>query len=256
VLYDEGKVKYNYTYTESNKGVRKFRVKVLFSLLEVLCTDLRCPGIGGIYTQRVNEMSKITGDKLTEVTYRTMCEWYPQRENGIDSAKFLRLIKEMRIFPDIRRGPRVSQLEELFKSQAKQDIGSKSRVVLLDGFRQLLKDMALIRFPPPKQAESFTINEDDEENEDEDGDEEDKYSSADKYEEGSVAGRSVGASTLNSSYINARGGGGKGGGGGGGAGRMSISKKSVSRPQSGHAKRMLSMQSTRTRQPQEEAVLA
>jgi hypothetical protein len=150
-LYENGHIKYNYTYSESDDGVTHFRVKAYFRYLEVLCTDCRISEMT-FYAQRIDKMSIYNVDYYVHLAFNSICEWYPAFNRGIDYTKFMKFIREAKIFPDLKEPARSSQIELLFIEEAKSENGFAEKFVTLIGFYNLIQDIALIRFPPSSKS--------------------------------------------------------------------------------------------------------
>ena len=117
-------------------------------LMEILCTDVRCPDMT-IHCQRVEEMSQFSVDYYCKLAYKSMTEWFPQYKRGIEASKFMKFVRNMQIFPDIKRPARVSQLDLMFMKEVNSENGVNDKYVNFVGFTRLVQDIALIRYPPP-----------------------------------------------------------------------------------------------------------
>lgn len=159
-LYDDGRVKYNYDYDDSDACITYFRARAPMRLLEVLCTDCRIPEMAQ-YPQRVDELHKWTVEKFTTFVYGVMLDWFPQFKRGIDGGKFQKLMKESRIFPDIKKPARVQQIELMFQKEARSANGVVDKYVNYAGFCRLLKEISVIRFPPKTPGTDSKIAQDD-----------------------------------------------------------------------------------------------
>ena len=62
----------------------------------------------------------------------------------MEKIKFIKLLKDVNSFPDIKRPSRVTQLENLFAKEVK-DNGFAGKFITYDGFVRLLQDIAIIR---------------------------------------------------------------------------------------------------------------
>ncbi|NDH68443.1 MAG: SDR family oxidoreductase [Gammaproteobacteria bacterium] len=67
----------------------------------------------------------------------------------MEQSKFLKTLREMKVFPDIKKPARISQLDLLFQKEVMSDNGIADKYVNYVGFCRLLQDVALIRYPPP-----------------------------------------------------------------------------------------------------------
>jgi len=152
-LYDDGMVPYEYTYQSSRDFIKFFRVKVYYRVMEVICTDARCPDMFS-YRQRVDEMSTMSFEYYMNLAYNSMVEWYPDSTGkGVDAGKCMKLVQNMKIFPDIKKPVRVSQLDILFHKLATHPENAyNSKILNMTGLRAYLKELGLIRFPPPASA--------------------------------------------------------------------------------------------------------
>ena len=151
VLYDNGSVPYQYTYRNNNTDYfTHFRIRSYYNYLEVLCTDSRIPEFT-IYPQRIDDMYTIPIEYYTEYIFNKMTDWAPSYKKGIEKSKFIKLIKEVNGFPDLKRSARIAQLEMYFMKILKSEYGIVQKYINYAGFCQLLKDVALIRFPPPRR---------------------------------------------------------------------------------------------------------
>lgn len=165
IQYDEGKIKYSYRYTDLdnvNKVVWFFRVWVRLGILEIMCTDMRCPDLVAVpYAQRVLEMNNFPTDEFVKIVYNIIVtQWYPCKpgagDTGVDDVKFWKFIRDIKCFPDIKLDARKSQLDSLYFSlltkRKKHNIIEKTNLIRsLDFayFITLLHKIALIRYPPP-----------------------------------------------------------------------------------------------------------
>ena len=152
-LYDNGQIKYEYTYQNSDECFKYFRVSVKYKILEILCTDARCPDLS-IHHQRVHEMNNLSIEDYTKIAFQKMGGWFPQFNQGIELSKFMKMIKDCRIFPDIKKPNRVGQLENLFLKELKSDSAIIDKYVNYTGFCRLLQEIALIRYPPGQTLNS------------------------------------------------------------------------------------------------------
>ena len=146
--FDAGEVPYEYNFKDSNEFDKFFRVKAKLRYMEILCTDVRCPDMTR-HEQRVAEMSAFSVDYYSRMSFRTICDWYPQYKRGMESSKFMKLLRQMNVFPDIKRPQRVSQLDLMFLKEVKGDNGINEKYVNYVGYCKLLQDIALLRYPPP-----------------------------------------------------------------------------------------------------------
>jgi hypothetical protein len=146
-MYDSGQVKYAYIYQDSYESVTHFRVKAPFSYLEILCTDCRCPDMT-MFAQRVDEMYHLTNEYFIELAFQSMCEWYPQFKKGIDSTKFVKWVRDAKIFPDIKEPSRLNQVDMMFMKEVKGEHGLVDKYVTFAGFLSLLTKLAMARYPP------------------------------------------------------------------------------------------------------------
>lgn len=146
IMYDCGEVKYNYKYQDSVEAFWNFGMPCLFKVAEELCQDARCPDMQ-IYSQRVDEMCNISIDVYTHLAYDFVCNTEPRSDaRGINEDKFLKWIKRIRLFPDINKQSRLSQIESSFTREVNGDEGDQTYVNYY-GFCNLIQEMALIRFP-------------------------------------------------------------------------------------------------------------
>ena len=102
-----------------------------------------------MHRQRVEEMSTFDVDYYCKLAFKSMTEWFPQYKRGVESSKFMKMVRNMNLFPDIKRPARVSQLDLLFMKEATSDNGINDKYVNYVGFCRLIQDLALIRYPPP-----------------------------------------------------------------------------------------------------------
>eukprot|EP01035_Chromulina_nebulosa_P025478 gene25478-33250_t len=148
-LYDDGLVPYDYEFKTSSDCFKYFRVKALCSYLEILCTDARCAAMSP-YKQRVDEMERFTIEYYLKLIFDKVTGWSPEYKRGIEKLKYMKLLKDVNAFTDLKRPSRVTQLENLFAKEVKEN-GISNKFVTYDGFVRLLQDIAMIRFPPPKK---------------------------------------------------------------------------------------------------------
>ena len=154
-MYDNGQVRYQYDYTNSAEYVSHFRVKAPFSYLEVLVTDCRCPDMTQ-FAQRVHEMYTLTHEYFIDLAFNSMCDWYPQFKKGVDSTKFVKFVREAKIFPDIKEPSRLGQIDMMFMKELKGEHSVVDKYVTYQGFLNLLYKIAMARYPP-----SLYMNKDD-----------------------------------------------------------------------------------------------
>lgn len=150
-LYDNGTVPYLYEMRGSLEFEIHFRVKAHHGYLEVLCTDSRIASMT-LHAQRVDDMEHIPIEFYTELIFDRMTDWAPQCKKGIERSKFIKLMKDVTAFPDLKRSARISQLEMYFTKILKSEYGVVQKYINYAGFCQLLRDIALIRFPPSTRA--------------------------------------------------------------------------------------------------------
>ena len=148
-LYDDGLVPYDYEFKTSNEHFKYFRVKAMYSYLEILCTDARCAAMS-LYKQRVDDMESFSIEYYLKLIFDKVTGWSPEYKRGMEKLKYTKLLKDVNAFPDLKRPARVTQLENLFAKEVK-DNGISNKFVTYDGFVRLLQDIAMIRFPPPKK---------------------------------------------------------------------------------------------------------
>ena len=119
--------------------------------MEILCTDSRCPDMT-LFSQRIHEMNQLSIDDYTKLAFTSMCHWFPQFDQGIESSKFIKMVRECKIFPDIKKPARLSQIDFLFQAEAKGENGLVEKYVTYTGFCKLVQELAIIRFPPELKA--------------------------------------------------------------------------------------------------------
>lgn len=145
--YDNGEIPYEYKHTKDSKsGLTFFRVFISWKDLELFCTDSRCPSLS-CHVQRVEERAKFTIEYLLQHAYNHVLAWQNTSTSGIDFSKFLKLVTECNVFSDIKKAARMYQLEMLFNREVKGPNGLSNKYVNLDGFYNILQDVAIIRFP-------------------------------------------------------------------------------------------------------------
>lgn len=146
ILYDNGDVKYNYVYHDSVESFWNFGMPCPFKVAEELCQDARCPDMQ-LYAQRVDEMCRIAIGVYTHLAYDIVCNTEPKSETrGINEDKFIKWIKRIKLFPDINKQSRISQIELAFTREVNGSEGDLTYVNYY-GFCNLLQEMALIRYP-------------------------------------------------------------------------------------------------------------
>ena len=157
-MYDNGQVPYLYEYKQSEEFFKFYRVKALYAYMEVLCTDSRCPTMT-YYHQRVNEMRHIIMDFYTKTMFDCMTDWAPQYKRGVERVKFIKLIKDVNAFPDLKRPARVAQLDMYFAKFVKSaEYGIVQKYLTYNGLVVLIKQIAVLRFPPKKDNSSVLPN--------------------------------------------------------------------------------------------------
>lgn len=145
--YDAGLIPYEYKHSkDTTSGLTFFRVFISWKDLELFCTDSRCPSLSS-HVQRADERAKLTKDYLLEMAYSRILKWHVPNSIGVDYPKFLKLITETNIFSDIKKAARLYQMEMLFEREVKGPNGVSNKHVNLDGFYNILQDVAIIRFP-------------------------------------------------------------------------------------------------------------
>lgn len=150
-LYDDGEVHYQYEFGQSEEFLTHFRVKAWYSYLEVLCTDSRVPTFT-LHHQRVHEMPSFDLDYYTKLAFDRITDWSPAYKKGIERMKFLKLMKDTKAFPDLKRPARVAQLDMYFQKVVKSDYGIVQKYITYKGFCYLLKIVSLLRFPQRRKA--------------------------------------------------------------------------------------------------------
>lgn len=144
-LYDNGMIPYQLTHQNRDDGPTHFRIKAPWRLLEVLCRDFRCPEMSP-FAQRVHEMTHVSIDYYSQLAFIKICKWLPVSD-GVTQDKFLKLITDIDIFPDIKKPARIVQLESAFFKEVNGSNGNET-CVNYTGFCCLLMEVCLIRFPP------------------------------------------------------------------------------------------------------------
>ena len=146
IMYDNGDISYNYVFQESHEAFWNFGMSCMFKVAEELCQDARCADMQ-ICTQRVDEMCNIAIDVYTHLAYDFVCNTEPKSDaRGINEDKFIKWIKRIKLFPDINKQTRISQIESAFTREVNGDEGDLTYVNYY-GFCNLIQEMALIRFP-------------------------------------------------------------------------------------------------------------
>jgi tetratricopeptide (TPR) repeat protein len=145
--FDNGEIKYKYDYQNSDEGVTFFGISVKWKVIEILCADVRVPELA-VHHQRIDEMDKMSIDDYTTIAFQRMTSWFPQFGQGIELNKFMKMIKETKIFPDIKKPARIGQLEQLFQQELKTEDSIIDKYVNYAAFCRLLQEVALIRYPP------------------------------------------------------------------------------------------------------------
>lgn len=152
-LYDDGEINYTYEFFTSGEYFQHFRVKAMYAYLEVLCTDARCTELT-YGSQRVAEMKSIPLEYYVKLIYDKMTDWAPTYKRGIERTKFIKLVRDVIGFPDLKRPARVAQLDMLFQKLVKTSYGIVQKYLTYPGFCQLIKDVAIMRFPSRKKEET------------------------------------------------------------------------------------------------------
>lgn len=154
-MYDNGQVPYTYEFKQSEDFFTFYRVKALYAYMEVLCTDTRCSTLT-YYHQRVNEMRHITLDFYTKTIFDCMTDWSPQYKRGVERAKFIKLVKDVNAFPDLKRPARIAQLDMHFAKFAKSaEYGIVQKYLTYNGLVVFIKQVAVLRFPPKRETSSI-----------------------------------------------------------------------------------------------------
>lgn len=157
--YDNGHVPYKYVFKKSHKMFHFFRIKIAYSFIEGLCVDARCPSLS-VYASRADQVSSVPLDRFANIVFKKMCDWYPHSEHGIDSSKWLKLLRETEVFSDLKKPFRQSQIDIMYKAEARGPNGYSDKFVNYTGFCQLLRKLAVIRYASevesvkPKTADS------------------------------------------------------------------------------------------------------
>jgi hypothetical protein len=154
VAYDnadaEIEYKFEYQYTpddEEEPGVYFFRYFCKYQILEILCMDVRLPETAA-YQQRVDEMELFPVDWYTKMAFTNMCNWFPSHRSGIDMNKWLKMCRDIRVFPDFKKPARMGQCENIFIKEMKGEHGIMEKYITYEGFCRCMQEIALIRFPP------------------------------------------------------------------------------------------------------------
>lgn len=151
-LYDAGDVFYPYEFVSSDdrsKVIEYFRIPISFSYMEIICNDSRCSYLT-YFSQRVQEMHKIPIDFYTKLIFDKMTDWSPIYKRGIERIKFIKLIRDVQAFPDLKKPARLAQIDMLFQRIVKSENGIVQKYINYIGFCQLIKELALVRFPYTK----------------------------------------------------------------------------------------------------------
>ena len=88
-------------------------------------------------------MYTFTLDYYTKLAFNNITSWMPEYKKGIDRTKYLKLLKEINSFPDLKKPARSSQLENLFMKEVKEN-GIVQKYVTYSGFLRLLKEISLL----------------------------------------------------------------------------------------------------------------
>lgn len=153
INYDNGNIPFKFEWQDSNEGIVYFRIFKLWSEMERLCRDNRCPNLT-IYTQRFDEMKAFTIDFYTSFIFRQMCNWYPlpSQADVIEVQKWMKLIKEAKIFPDMKTPRRSAMIEALFAKEVKT-FGIADKYITYAGFVRILQQCAVMRYPQNKEPQ-------------------------------------------------------------------------------------------------------
>ena len=155
--FDDGRVPYAYTHRHSRVLHTHFRIPVPLSLMEVLCVDTRCPSLS-VHTRRVDYMWGVPPERFVRIVYRRVMEWYPHSDHGIDGTKWIKLLRETEVFPDLKKPVRLSQMDIIFKVEAKGPQGYSDKYVNLAGFSKMLHKVAVIRYPIDEDVSALPGN--------------------------------------------------------------------------------------------------
>lgn len=148
--YDNGLVHYRYDFAGSDQTVEHFRIKAWFDYMEVLCTDSRVPTFT-YHAQRVDFMPQIPLEFYEKLAFENMTNWTPVYVRGIEKTKFIKLMRDVEAFPDLKRPARVAQLDMHFMREVKSENGIVSKYITFAGFQRLMRDVSVLRYPQPRK---------------------------------------------------------------------------------------------------------
>jgi hypothetical protein len=114
--FDCGLVPFEFEFSESSKAEHRFHVKLLWRDLERLVVDdwkiLVEKGdfkSKPLHEQRIRYFLDVSSDRIIQFAFDVVCQWFPQGD-GVDSAKWAKFCRDMRLFPDIHKPKRAAQV--------------------------------------------------------------------------------------------------------------------------------------------------
>ncbi|GMH93930.1 hypothetical protein TrVE_jg7560 [Triparma verrucosa] len=143
-MFDDGLVKWEEDFADSERFEEHFGVKMPWSFLEKSIADVHGSHEGLLHEQRINYFDKVTPSKIVAESYGVLCRWHPVA-SSVDNVKWAKFAREMKLFP----AKNSSQVDLAF---AKTVAGKKERKLDLKGFIQCCTDIALLRFPHMKDT--------------------------------------------------------------------------------------------------------
>ena len=144
--YDDGEIKYSWTYRDHIENPVLFSVSVPLRLMEEFVRDVRCADMT-MYSQRVDQVPRIGIDYYTELAYEHIVNLHPASvTKGIDETKFKAFIKFLNVFPDFHKVQRQTQLSTIYFREVNGPQGDNSFVNYY-GFCNLIQEVCLIRYP-------------------------------------------------------------------------------------------------------------
>ena len=117
---------------------------------------------GPQHSQRVDHFLNVSIKAILKYAFQLCINWYPQTD-GVDSTKWFKFAKDIKLFPDIHKPRRQAQVDLAFKRQlgaqnerreermrerkVMRDDGQPDRRLNAQSFQDAIQELTMIRYP-------------------------------------------------------------------------------------------------------------
>lgn len=117
IEFDNGLAEYHMgDFAYSRKQTVNFGVFDRYSRLEQLVVDAQTYA-GRIHMQRIQFFELVSVDHIVDELFKLLCSWYPVSAEGVDGAKWAKLVRDNALIPDVINPAVAAQIDIAFKRQ-------------------------------------------------------------------------------------------------------------------------------------------